>query len=523
MNSNNVPPSETSIGGFLSGFVESNVEMPPDGLNGDCIIHYSGQYSNCKMKIGLSNGMREGTGTILKEDSPFIQMEYHQGNVNGPVCRMDAHGVIDLSGKLVNGVESGVFVEYEDKKVMWRGYYRNGIRYSEVVESGVLSGYYDERSVVSGSLLSISQYDDSFHDKNGRCYEYENGLLKGECIYENGVKKYTVRDFADGKMIAIYSNGKKVYEGMWFDNVENTYLCQEPVEDVVEFFKEVDSNGQLIDASQFDDLDVHANGKRFEFENGNVKRVCLYENGEMKGMIIQFNASIMTEYDENGRKVYEGGFKGDVESGFVRNGYGKEYRIVEEEVISIPEVEKKQSRWTREIEHEVETTTKRYREEAVNWKWVNGEWYYAVVPSTLASSPMMIEELKIESDSANDSLITELKLNGLVRLKRIIIGDECFGSVRVFELDGLNELESVEIGQKSFTIGTDWDTIKTSERTDGNTYILNCSKLRSIRIGGYSFGDYHSFELTNLPSLHSISIGTNCYDFAPFILASTPD
>ena len=35
-------------------------------------------------------------------------------------------------------------------------------------------------------------------------------------------------------------------------------------------------------------------------------------------------------------------------------------------------------------------------------------------------------------------------------LKRIVIGDDCFGKVRVFELDGLDELESVEIGQRSF-------------------------------------------------------------------------
>ena len=36
-------------------------------------------------------------------------------------------------------------------------------------------------------------------------------------------------------------------------------------------------------------------------------------------------------------------------------------------------------------------------------------------------------------------------------LKRIVIGDECFGKVRVFELNGLDELESVVIGKESFT------------------------------------------------------------------------
>ena len=70
--------SSTSSG-FLSGFVEGSVEMPADGKNGNSVVRYSGQYSNCKMKVRLSNGVREGTGTIMKEGAPFIQIEYHQG------------------------------------------------------------------------------------------------------------------------------------------------------------------------------------------------------------------------------------------------------------------------------------------------------------------------------------------------------------------------------------------------------------------------------------------------------------
>ena len=59
------------------------------------------------------------------------------------------------------------------KRVVWRGYYRNGERYSEVVESGELKGYHDEKSVATRSLLSTAQYDDSVHDKNGRCFKFK--------------------------------------------------------------------------------------------------------------------------------------------------------------------------------------------------------------------------------------------------------------------------------------------------------------------------------------------------------------
>ena len=89
-----------------------------------------------------------------------------------------------------------------------------------------------------------------------------------------------------------------------------------------------------------------------------------------------------------------------------------------------------------------------------------------------------------------------------------MIGDECFGKVRVFGLSGLCELESVVIGKKSFRI--DYD-----ERNDGSYRIVNCPKLKSIQIGDTSFQDYHSFELNNLPSLQSIAIGDWCFNRAP--------
>ena len=136
-----------------------------------------------------------------------------------------------------------------------------------------------------------------------------------------------------------------------------------------------------------------------------------------------------------------------------------------------------------------------------------------VIPSSLTSNPQTIEELKIESNSYNDSSVTELKLRGLGRLKRIVIGNDCFGKVRGFELDGLSELESVVIGQNSFTIvkNQPWD----SERNDGVCRIVNCPKLKSIQIGDRSFSDYHSFELNNFPSLQSIEIGVRCFFWAP--------
>ena len=65
--------------GILSRFVEKSVEMPLDGLNGDCVVHYSGQYNNYKMIVPLVNGVREGKAIILHNGLPTLKYYYTNG------------------------------------------------------------------------------------------------------------------------------------------------------------------------------------------------------------------------------------------------------------------------------------------------------------------------------------------------------------------------------------------------------------------------------------------------------------
>ena len=92
-----------------------------------------------------------------------------------------------------------------------------------------------------------------------------------------------------------------------------------------------------------------------------------------------------------------------------------------------------------------------------------------------------------------------------MNLESIEIGNDCFGSVQVFQIDGLNRLKSLKIGKNSFTQ-------KKNNRGDDKSklfHILNCESLESIEIGEYSFSDYGGdFELKNLPQLQSIQMGT---------------
>ena len=96
-------------------------------------------------------------------------------------------------------------------------------------------------------------------------------------------------------------------------------------------------------------------------------------------------------------------------------------------------------------------------------------------------------------------------LSSLTSLEFIEIGNDCFGSVQTFKIDGLNRLKSVKIGKYSFTQKKNsW-----GDDESKSFHILNCESLESVEIGESSFSDFGGdFELNNLPQLQSIQIGT---------------
>ena len=107
--------------------------------------------------------------------------------------------------------------------------------------------------------------------------------------------------------------------------------------------------------------------------------------------------------------------------------------------------------------------------------------------------------------TCNDIDYTIFDFSRFSIVESIEIGDDCFGSVKTFKIDGLNRLKTIKIGNNSFTQNkNDWggDSLKSFR-------ILNCESLESIQIGKYSFSDFAGeFELKNLPQLQSIQIGT---------------
>ena len=143
-----------------------------------------------------------------------------------------------------------------------------------------------------------------------------------------------------------------------------------------------------------------------------------------------------------------------------------------------------------------------------------------------------IRSVILANNSCNDRDYTVFDFSRFSQVESIEIGDECFGSVQTFKIDGLNRLKSLKIGINSFTqkknsyqtfkidglnrlkslkIGINSFTQKKNSYGNDKSksfHILNCESLESIKIGEYSFSDFAGdFELKNLPQLQSIQIG----------------
>ena len=136
-----------------------------------------------------------------------------------------------------------------------------------------------------------------------------------------------------------------------------------------------------------------------------------------------------------------------------------------------------------------------------------------LVSNELQSFDASITSIIIPNYSCNDNNYTIFDFSRFTLLESIEIGDNSFGSVSTFEIDGLNRLQSLIIGQNSFT------QKKNDYGNDASKsfHILNCESLESIEIGEYSFsdfgGEYELKNLTQLQSIHIGSIGRSSYNF----------
>ena len=127
-----------------------------------------------------------------------------------------------------------------------------------------------------------------------------------------------------------------------------------------------------------------------------------------------------------------------------------------------------------------------------------------------------ITKLVVPNNRCNNEEIDLLDFSLFSRLKSIEIGDGCFANVNEVKLIGLSKLKRVVIGENSFTKS------KNGSGSDPNRhfYLTDCERLKELKIGRYSFSDYSLIEIEDVDRLEVIEMGDLNEDSANFYSAS---
>ena len=127
-----------------------------------------------------------------------------------------------------------------------------------------------------------------------------------------------------------------------------------------------------------------------------------------------------------------------------------------------------------------------------------------------------MDAMIIEPHCCNEGELTVLDLSRFVFLRELRVGDECFENVNEVKLMGLKKLEKVVIGKNCFTRYKNGSGLNPNRRFS----LMDCEMLTELKIGCYSFSDYYTCKIENVPSLEVIEMGALNESSSVFFYAS---
>ena len=433
----------------------------------------------------------------------YLLSEMKEGKVEGR-CQLFNRGIVSLAWIMKNGKRVGGITEYKNGKVLQKegwdsllGNDRGDRRMIENSKEGLImtirrKGKENEGDE-DGCVIYRGGFDEEMN-RNGYGIEYdiENGKEKIEGYWSKDKLIRMIREFdADNnQMIEYAENDDNDESNMEILNRIPTYIGGYCIENGKYVRNGV---GYLIDEKS------GTANRESEWANGKEKKevgTALYEGWYVEGMSESIRSIL---HNENPKEMKN-------ENPYLKKN-DRPYILMSKNFPEPKNEDSSQQLYEDPIElknEEAVEILKDYPSEMKTEPIVNVPAKRVEIRNSVELNEMdlKVTELVICSNSCND--LNELNLNQFEWLESIEIGDDCFGSVQTFKMDGLTRLKTIKIGNNSFT------QEKNGYRNDSSKsfHILNCESLEDIDIDRYSFSDFGGdFELKNLPQLQSIQIG----------------
>ena len=230
----------------------------------------------CTSNLKVVNGRKEGKCEVYNSNSTlYAILMYHNDRLYG-ICEFYDNGNLKEKVSYINDIEEGWGCDVENGKENKWYLYRNGEKYSELIE--LENGMREERLLKNGEIISICSYNEN-HEKNGNGYLFNNNHISSVVEFEDNKMKRTIKQF-EGKEMSIFDdNGKIVYQGDYLDSMDNDY----PREGKGKEYKD----GEIVYDGHYHLNDREGKGK--SYMNGKIEFDGKWKNNkpDMKVLILK--------------------------------------------------------------------------------------------------------------------------------------------------------------------------------------------------------------------------------------------
>ena len=491
--------------------------------SGNMVILSTGEpHQGYTIHTQMKDGKLHGDATIQSPENVIIaKFKYSKGDMTGPCWLYYPSGILFFKGYLENGYRQGRGTEYNEQgRVIFDGFYEKGVKLKIYPFKELGEGYWKEMDD-ENQLRSVYQIDDK-GKRYGICYFFEHGKISRVSEWQDGNEIDVLKEFtADNTMIE-YENGVKVYEGGFLNSLDENYPRNGSG-------TEYDNDGRTILFKGMYEDNVR-NGMGMSYKNGkpcsSEKEKWIMGRSLKNGLIIQLLKIVillvvliiclMINY-------YFGLIISILMILYLcicwksAKCYGSKKCVIIDNVFLNQVVSANNANNNNNTENNGSGKSCMSKMKRLGCKILKNIYKSTIIIiiiiviigtiDYIITGPHGIsfnqESYEVRDNSHNYFL--RFKLSGYPNLKRIEIGNDCFGRVKTFKINRLNRLNSIKVGERSFTqekYGFNNDKSK-------SFHILNCKSLRSIQIGYHSFNDFGGeFELKNLPQLQSIQIDT---------------
>ena len=114
---------------------------------------------------------------------------------------------------------------------------------------------------------------------------------------------------------------------------------------------------------------------------------------------------------------------------------------------------------------------------------------------------LSVAEIITDDVCCNDKELKSVDFSVFPALERLEIGHDCFKYTEEVRIIGMKMLERVTIGRSSFT------GYLLPRKPKGGFYLNDCERVKELKIGCKSFMDYSVCEIENVNQLEVIEIG----------------